>query len=776
MTTYSINQDIKRQLINPTLDMSYCERILQTLDFKSVKEKMELLEVLKESMDIFKQNVNDIKSPMLFRKTCDEIKDKIRSCQSLFTVTLEDILALVNNTSIPIQDVGWDYLSPQDISEMIGKRVIGQREYTTALSLAAYQHILRTMNEHKSIPKMNLLVYGPTGVGKTYSIQVLSKMLGIDFQTVNCNTLVQEGIVGPAISDALTHAYTRNKELTHLIIFFDEFDKLFKDGCYNSRILQELLAYLDDDGEVSFRTAFGNSNASYRKFPTRNIMVILGGVFDRLKDIVGERLFPDKTDFANQTEQQDFNFYDHVKKEDFARLFKNSELLGRIGQFVRVRPMSHDMLLDILKDETASPLVPFSNYFARHGMTVSLTDDGAERIVDAVLKERLGVRGLKSTLGTILQDDMSRVKHNTLTHIEIDGNYVTTHLPEGSDTNTGHQVADMAWQDLSPEKISEMIGKKVIGQEEYTSALALAAYQHILRSTNRDKCIPKTNLLVYGPTGVGKTYGMQVLSKMLGFDFQIVNCNTLAHGGFVGSSISDALTRAYIKNKKLTHLIIFFDEFDSLFNSGYLGSLILQEMQAYLDDDGEIPFRVEDGNKGFTYKKFPVRNILVILGGTFAGLKDIVSKREFPKSIGFDNQKRPQDYDFYEHVKKEDFARLFKNSELLGRIGQFVRVKPLSRGMLLDMLKDETASPLVPFTNYFTRHGMTVSLTDDGAEGIVDAALKARAGVRGLKSILATILQDDMSRVKDNPIKHIEIDGKYVTAHLPEGADKNVTT
>ena len=771
MTPKSINQDIKRQLINPQLDMDYCERVLLTLDNKSDSEKMKLLETLQESMDIFKQKAKDIHAPMLYQQLCDKVKDKLQKCQALFQVTLEDVLSLINNTDIRISDVAWEFLSPQDISEIIENKVIGQKEYTTALALATYQHILRSMNQDTAIPKMNLLVYGPTGVGKTYSIQVLSRMLNIDFQIVNCNTLVQEGIVGSSISDAITQAYIKNDELTHLDIFFDEFDKLFKDGYYNQRVLQELLAYLDDDGEVSFRTKFGNSDITYKKFPTRNILVILGGVFDGLKDIVNNRAFPNKEDFTYQNKPQHFDFYDHVKKEDFVQLFNNNELLGRIGQFVRVKPMSRDMLLDIIKNETASPLIPYTNYFAQHNVTISLTDDGAERIVDNVQKEKLGVRGLKSTLGTILHDDMSRVKHNSLKHIEINGKYVIEHLPECSEENTSLQK----WKDLSPQDISQIISKKVIGQEKYASALALAAYQHILRSMNQDTAIPKMNLLVYGPTGVGKTYSIQVLSRMLNIDLQIVNCNTLVQAGIFGSSISDAITHAYIKNNELTHLIIFFDEFDKLFKDRYYNTRILQELLAYLDDDGEVSFRTNFGSSNITYKKFPTRNILVILGGVFDGLKDIVNKRAFPNKIGFTNQQKPQDYDFYDYVNKKDFSQLFMNNELLGRIGLFVRVKPMSRDMLLDILKNETASPLIPYTNYFAENSVTISLTDDGAERIVDAVQKEKLGVRGLKSILEVILQDDMLRVKNNPPTHIDINGEYVTEHLPDNSDENST-
>ena len=432
MTPSSLNQNIKRQLINPSLDMAFCLRIIETLESKSPTEKEHLLETLQESMDIFKQKAKNIKSPELYGKMCESIKTKIQKCDKLFQVTLSDILSLTEGTDICIFDVGGDHVAPKDIEEMIEEQVIGQEEYSKALALCAYLHLLKCRDIDKNIPKMNLLVYGPTGVGKTYSVQVLARKLRIDFQIVNCNTLVQEGIVGNTISDALTHAYLKNKEFKHIIIFFDEFDKLFKKGYYNMRILQELLAYLDDDSEVSFATKFGSSNLTYKKFPTRNIMVILGGVFDTLKEIVFKRVFPQKMGFTGTKERKDIDFYDYVSKKDFSVLFKSEELLGRLGQFVRVKPMMHDTLLDIIKSETASPLIPYANFFEEHGMTVTLTDEGAEQVVNAVQEEKLGVRGLKSVIGAILLEEMSQVKKHDRKAIVIDKEYVTAHLPSNS--------------------------------------------------------------------------------------------------------------------------------------------------------------------------------------------------------------------------------------------------------------------------------------------------------------------------------------------------------
>lgn len=423
----SLDHQIMRQLINPSLDMNLCEKIIEALDGKSTDAKKKLLTTLKKNMDNFKERAKDFVSTEIYDDLCIKIKDKIQLCEKYFEVTLADILSLIDSTDIRLTDVGWEYLSPQSIAAMIEENVIGQHNYSQALSLCTYLHLLRCKDDKADYPKMNLLVYGPTGVGKTYSVQVLAKKLKVDFEIVNCNVLVQEGIVGVNISDALTQACIKNKNFTHLIIFFDEFDKLFKDGHYNERILQEFLCYLDDNGEISYRTSFERDSV-YKKFPTRNIMIIIGGVFDMLESIVSDRMCQQKVGFNSTPSLPKGEFYQYVTKEDFSKIFHSNELLGRIGQFVQVASMTKDMLYDILMNENASPLLQYQNYFAIHNISVELAEDGAQMIVDIADKQCLGVRGLKSILSSVLKEDMMQVTKNIARTIVVDKSYVTRHL------------------------------------------------------------------------------------------------------------------------------------------------------------------------------------------------------------------------------------------------------------------------------------------------------------------------------------------------------------
>lgn len=421
-----LSQSIMRQLINPSLNMDLCEKVLLALNEKSVPEKKKLLATLQKNTENFKESAKDFASHEVYEELCNKIRTRIERCGKHFKVTLADILSLTENTGIKLTDVGWDFLSPHSIAEMIDENVIGQHEYTSTLALCIYLHMLRCKDEKANIPKTNMLVYGPSGVGKTYSVQVLAKKMNIDFEIVNSNMLVQEGIVGENITDAITNAYIKNNNLTHLGIFFDEFDELFKSGYYHKTILQEFLGILDDNREISFRTSF-DRNSYYKKISTRNIMIILGGVFDTLEPIVNKRL-QKMFDYDSSIALPKGEFYKYVTKEDFGKLFHSDELLGRIGQFVRVKSMTSDMLLNILQSESASPLIPYQNYFDIHDCSLDLTEGAAKMIVEIVEKQHLGVRGLKSTLGNILKEDMMLANKNASRSIVIDEQYVSSHL------------------------------------------------------------------------------------------------------------------------------------------------------------------------------------------------------------------------------------------------------------------------------------------------------------------------------------------------------------
>ena len=422
-----LDHSIMRQLINPSLDTNMCEKIIATLDKKTTSDKEKLLHILKKHMVNFKEGAQNFSSSIFYDMMCDKIRKKIKVCENYFTMTLSDILSLTEDTSIHPIDIGWEYISPQSIADMIEENVVGQKEYSHALALCAYLHMIRSRNPKVNYPKMNLLVYGPTGVGKTFGVQVLAKKLNIDFEIVNCIMLVPQGIIGENWTDAITRAYIKNKNLKDLVIFLDEFDKQFKESHYSETKQREFLSLLDDNGEVTFRSSF-ERDAVQMKFPTRNITIIVGGVFDTLEAIVKKRMGGYNVGFTSTHTLTKGNFYQHVTKEDFSKLFNSDELLGRIGQFVRMENMTREMLLEIMYNEYSSPLVQYRNYFDLHDCTIELTKEGAEQIVEVVEKQNLGVRGLKSVLGNVLKEEMIKAGTHPSHTIVIDKRYVIRQL------------------------------------------------------------------------------------------------------------------------------------------------------------------------------------------------------------------------------------------------------------------------------------------------------------------------------------------------------------
>ena len=122
-------------------------------------------------------------------------------------------------------------------------------------------------------------------------------------------------------------------------------------------------------------------------------------------------------------------------------------------------------------------------------------------------------------------------------------------------------------------------------------------------------------------------------------------------------------------------------------------------------------------------------------------------------------------------VSGRPFSKIFHSNELLGRIGQFVQVASMTKDMLYDILMNENASPLLQYQNYFAIHNISVELAEDGAQMIVDIADKQCLGVRGLKSILSSVLKEDMMQVTKNIARTIVVDKSYVTRHLQFNRD-----
>ena len=421
----SLDEKIKHLLlINPTLDFKITLRTLCSLPELSVKDKENWVESLEKRRKKFLEGsfatVDDSEEFDVAKTVKDHIK-----CWNEFVepITLESVRTIIDGSGLELTEVAGDLITPREIFNMLNQYLIGQPEYAQKLALCYYLHYMRNQDEGEEVPKCNLLAYGPSGVGKTFGPQILAKLLGFQLEVVNCNSLVQEGIRGPRLTDAFSNIYNRThdvKKVEKAVILFDEFDKLFHPGEFNERVVNELLNIIDDNNSVSFEYGYNNTV----RVSTRNMLFIFSGVFSGIEEIVAKRLNWNGMGFGspNKRSLAASNYHQYVEDIDFANYFKRDELTGRISQYAYVNSMTQETMVHILTESKESPLKGFQNYFSKLNIHLTMTTDGADAIARYAFERKLGVRGLKSTLFKVLKDDMFDLKEDP---IVIDRQYVT---------------------------------------------------------------------------------------------------------------------------------------------------------------------------------------------------------------------------------------------------------------------------------------------------------------------------------------------------------------
>ena len=208
-------------------------------------------------------------------------------------ISTQEYVSMSKQWDIPIDGLIEKKITPELIKEMLDCFVIGQDKYKIKLSVAFYTYLMHGRQLGRSLPKSNLLVCGPSGSGKTYGMQILSKLFHVPFVIVHCNSLVQEGIIGPGLTDGFTSLLTQGwvkEDVERAVVCFDEFDKLFEkskggddSGYYNARVINEMLNIIDDKGEVDFKESFDSRDGKRIKLPTRKMMSVFTGVFNGLR-------------------------------------------------------------------------------------------------------------------------------------------------------------------------------------------------------------------------------------------------------------------------------------------------------------------------------------------------------------------------------------------------------------------------------------------------------------------------------------------------------------